>query len=213
MLAKFSGPGCMIGGDGVTPKKLHEYFAGLKKRFTLPTSSSTSLEIPAARKPYIRPRAVLPHLAILNSSATSLCAIAFLDIAASSYSILLNWTQLHYTRKLEVSLDKKRALQALRLKNPFGEWVRPYSPSPPPRQVHGGCHCTERFHAAVYRLSYLSAPRLRTLCEQFSVYREFCLPNAVQVPVTFQLYTHETAQGECWLIQSVLVQAGDRALD
>ena len=43
--------------------------------------------------------------------------------AGSSYSILLNWTQLHYTRKLEVSLDKKRAFQALRLKNPLGEWV------------------------------------------------------------------------------------------
>merc|ERR1719446_768428 len=101
VLSKFSGPGCMIGGEGVTPEKLCEYFAG------------------------------------------------------SSYSILLKWTQLHYTRKLEVSMDKKRALQALRLKSPAGEWV----------------------------------------------------------PVTFQLSTHETVQGECWLIQSVLVQASDRALD
>jgi len=43
--------------------------------------------------------------------------------AASKYSILLNWVSIQYLKKLEISLDKKRALQQIRLTNQEGEVV------------------------------------------------------------------------------------------
>jgi len=43
--------------------------------------------------------------------------------AETQYAILLDWVSVQYTRKLEVSLDKRRARQQLRLKNAAGVWV------------------------------------------------------------------------------------------
>ena len=92
--------------------------------------------------------------------------------AGSSYSILLNWTQLHYTRKLEVSLDKKRAFQALRLKNPLGEWVCTPVPHRHPslqRRVHGSRCCAKRPIRVVATNPFLSYPHASFDAEQRSV--------------------------------------------
>jgi len=43
--------------------------------------------------------------------------------ASSKYSILLEWVSIHYLRKLDISLDKRRALQQLRLTSSTGESV------------------------------------------------------------------------------------------
>lgn len=43
--------------------------------------------------------------------------------AMSKYSILLDWVSIQYKRKLELSLDKNRALQQIRLINSSGESV------------------------------------------------------------------------------------------
>jgi len=43
--------------------------------------------------------------------------------ASSKYSILLDWVSIHYLRKIDISFDKKRALQQLRLTSSTGESV------------------------------------------------------------------------------------------
>ena len=43
--------------------------------------------------------------------------------ASSKYAILLDWVQITYLRKLELSLDKNRALQQIRLTSRAGESV------------------------------------------------------------------------------------------
>ena len=43
--------------------------------------------------------------------------------ASSKYSILLDWVSIQYKRKLDLSMDKKRALQQLRLTSAAGESV------------------------------------------------------------------------------------------
>jgi len=53
---------------------------------------------------------------ILGENRPEVTARMLLDYFVSSkYAILLDWTAIQYTRKLELSLDKKRALQQLRL--------------------------------------------------------------------------------------------------
>ena len=41
----------------------------------------------------------------------------------SRYQILLDWVAVQYPKPLDLSIDKKRALQRIRLKSPSGEWV------------------------------------------------------------------------------------------
>ena len=43
--------------------------------------------------------------------------------ATSKYSILLDWVSITYTRKLDISIDKKRALQQIRLTSANGDAV------------------------------------------------------------------------------------------
>ena len=59
---------------------------------------------------------------ILGEDRPDVTAQMLLDyFGASKYSILLNWVAITYTRKLELSLDKKRALQRLRLTSSEGD--------------------------------------------------------------------------------------------
>ena len=41
----------------------------------------------------------------------------------SRYRILLEWVSIQYLKKLELSLDRKRALQQIRLKSATGESI------------------------------------------------------------------------------------------
>jgi len=86
---------------------------------------------------------------ILGDTGREVTTEMLLDYFASSkYAILLNWVSIQYQRKLELSLDKKRALQQLRLTSSEGEVVA----------------------------------------------------------LTFQLSIHNTAQGDVWLIDQLLVK-------
>ena len=59
---------------------------------------------------------------ILGEDRPDVTAQILLDYFASSrYVILLNWVAIQYTRKLELSFDKKRALQRLRLTSSEGD--------------------------------------------------------------------------------------------
>ena len=61
---------------------------------------------------------------ILGDGRPDVTAQMLVDYFASSkYSILLDWVSIHYLRKLDISLDKKRALQQLRLTSSTGESV------------------------------------------------------------------------------------------
>ena len=61
---------------------------------------------------------------ILGENRPDVTAQMLLDYFASSkYAILLDWVAIQYLRKLELSLDKKRALQQLRLTSRMGEAV------------------------------------------------------------------------------------------
>ena len=56
--------------------------------------------------------------------------------ASSKYSILLDWVSITYLRKLDVSIDKKRALQQIRLTSAAGArctrfpWRRAHTHAP-----------------------------------------------------------------------------------
>jgi len=61
---------------------------------------------------------------ILGDDGTAVTAEMLLEYFASSkYAILLDWVSIQYLRKLELSLDKKRALQRLKLTSSAGESV------------------------------------------------------------------------------------------
>ena len=69
------------------------------------TNYSSPASILGEEKPEVTPEALLNYF------------------STSKYSILLEWVSITYTRKLELSLDKRRALQQLRLTSQMGTSV------------------------------------------------------------------------------------------
>lgn len=61
---------------------------------------------------------------VLGDDSADITQEMLLDYFASSkYSILLDWVSIQYKRKLDLSIDKKRALQQIRLINSAGDSV------------------------------------------------------------------------------------------
>lgn len=70
-----------------------------------------------------RRRASRPHARAFASECAAWHVQLLEYFASSKYTILLDWVSIQYLRKLELSLDKKRALQRLKLTSSAGESV------------------------------------------------------------------------------------------
>jgi hypothetical protein len=74
---------------------------------------------------YSSPKTILADVGQARADRPEVTQEMLLEYFSSSkYSILLDWVAIQYTRKLELSLDKRRAMQRLRLTSSAGEAVQ-----------------------------------------------------------------------------------------